>query len=49
MNAPISKGLVLSLTGGNAGADGADGADGNTWRSGSGVPDNALGVNGDFI
>lgn len=33
---------------GPAGADGTDGANGATWRSGAGVPSNALGVDGDF-
>lgn len=47
MTAPISKGLVLSLTSA-AGADGADGVNGSTWRSGTGAPSDVLGVNGDF-
>lgn len=33
---------------GAPGAPGADGSDGNTWVSGTGVPSNALGVNGDW-
>ncbi len=33
---------------GPAGADGADGVDGATWRSGSGVPSNGLGLDDDF-
>ena len=33
---------------GTNGAAGAAGAAGTVWRSGAGVPDNALGVNGDF-
>jgi hypothetical protein len=35
---------------GAAGADGEDGTDGitYTWRNGTGVPDNGLGINGDY-
>ena len=35
-------------TDGTDGADGLNGEDGNTWYSGSGVPSDGLGVNGDF-
>lgn len=45
--------VIADITGaaGPAGADGADGADGlngSVWRDGTGVPSNALGVNGDY-
>jgi hypothetical protein len=33
---------------GATGPPGADGMDGSTWREGTGVPSNALGVDGDF-
>ena len=33
---------------GTAGTNGNDGLDGSTWRSGSGVPDNAVGRDGDY-
>ena len=33
---------------GAAGANGTDGTDGSVWRSGSGVPSNSLGADGDY-
>ncbi len=39
---------VISNIMGPAGADGADGAAGAVWRSGSGVPSNGTGIDGDF-
>jgi hypothetical protein len=42
--------LVTNILGpqGAPGADGADGADGRTWRNGSGLPDDVVGVDGDY-
>lgn len=39
--------LGISLIG-PAGPTGADGADGSVWRDGSGAPNNAVGVDGDY-
>lgn len=45
----VSPGIVFSGETGPQGPAGANGTNGTQWRSGTGVPSNALGVDGDYF